>query len=346
MLYLHTKLDFGKHKGKIVKDLCLSDPAYITWLNKESGYPCDSRVLQYIKDINSLADPDCNALSGIFTRIAKKGHIDEYYQLLIKEYPYFQYRTLLDTWMAYRHLLIVGHKHMAFTEAWYIEGQKIIEIWEDNADYEADITFNDFQNIEHSEILSCSETDYHIDIRDIIPFIADKNLIPGTLYGLNTDFTPITPIVEQSTSSSSITKADLDNNSANSSNKENTKMPVKQTILATALEVNKASLQTAATIELGNVAISTISKKIGGSLPLMLRGYKDHPLFEVLVANIATMAINHFAPENEKGKVISEAMMQAAMLKMVQSFNIPEMVNELIEDIPNKLVGKVDKAKK
>jgi len=107
------------------------------------------------------------------------------------------------------------------------------------------------------------------------------------------------------------------------------------------LKVNTEAAKVAGLITAGNVINETLITKLRPQLPMLMRGYADHALADVVVANIANFAINNFASDNKQAVLASEAMMLAAMTKLVASFNIEEIIAEVLKDV--KLPG-VDNA--
>jgi hypothetical protein len=116
-------------------------------------------------------------------------------------------------------------------------------------------------------------------------------------------------------------------------NQEETKM----TKIANVVDKNKNALVTAAKIEAGSIALKQVSKIVVPKLPIMVRGYADTPAGRLLLANLFNFAVNQYAPRNEKAVLVADAMLQGAMVELVQSFDL----NSLIEDV----IGKVDFAK-
>lgn len=65
----------------------------------------------------------------------------------------------------------------------------------------------------------------------------------------------------------------------------------------------------------------------------MIKGYIDTPIGRVVIANLLSVAVDQYAPTNQKAKAVAGAAMEAAMLEMVQSFNIAEMIDEMVKGI-------------
>lgn len=62
-------IDFGKHKGKILKDVIDSEPSYVEWLknNAKNNFVMDNESKNYLIDKMVI-----NSLKYIKTKIAKK----------------------------------------------------------------------------------------------------------------------------------------------------------------------------------------------------------------------------------------------------------------------------------
>ena len=78
---------------------------------------------------------------------------------------------------------------------------------------------------------------------------------------------------------------------------------------------------------------------------MMARGYADSALGEAVIANAVAAAIVHIAPNNEKAVLASQAMIDAAMLTFMTSFNLDEKIDELLSGIDmDALRGDAEKA--
>jgi hypothetical protein len=121
--------------------------------------------------------------------------------------------------------------------------------------------------------------------------------------------------------------------------KEN-KMKVKNIAERTA-QRNTAAIKTAALIEVGNVANKQLTTLIKPHLPMMIRGYTDHPLFAIIIANIfGTIIIE--SSSNKKAKIIADAMLASATVDLTKSFNINEMINSFISKIDTSIIEEKD----
>ncbi len=104
-------------------------------------------------------------------------------------------------------------------------------------------------------------------------------------------------------------------------------------IANTTVQVNKDAITLAAKLEVGKVATQTIGKAVKKQLPMMIRGYADSPFYNIVIANMAGIALREFAGNNEKAMIVSEAMIQSAAVEMMSSFNIDEMIADMLKDI-------------
>lgn len=93
---------------------------------------------------------------------------------------------------------------------------------------------------------------------------------------------------------------------------------------------NKDALIAASKLEVGNVVIETAVKQLAPRLPLPVQMFAGHPLFYVAVANGINQGIQQFAPTHPKAQIVADAVMVASMQKLVQSFNIPELISGIL----------------
>ncbi|BEU76396.1 hypothetical protein Wa28E_0310 [Escherichia coli phage Wa28] len=96
---------------------------------------------------------------------------------------------------------------------------------------------------------------------------------------------------------------------------------------------NKSAVINAAKLEAGKIALTQITKVAAKKAPFMIKGYIDTPIGRVVIANLLSVAVDQYAPTNQKAKAVAGAAMEAAMLEMVQSFNIAEMIDEMVKGI-------------
>ena len=105
------------------------------------------------------------------------------------------------------------------------------------------------------------------------------------------------------------------------------------------VESNKTAMQLASLVTAGNVLNKTLITQVKPQLPMLMRGYADHALAEVVLANLASFAVQNFDSDNKQAVIATEAMMAAAMGSFMASFNIEEIVADVLKDVnlPNML---------
>lgn len=124
-------------------------------------------------------------------------------------------------------------------------------------------------------------------------------------------------------------------NQAVNSNTQTTENKGKNTMtkIANIVAANKSAVVNAAKLEAGKIALTQITKVAAKKAPFMIKGYIDTPIGRVVIANLLSVAVDQYAPTNQKAKAVAGAAMEAAMLEMVQSFNIAEMIDEMVKGI-------------
>lgn len=105
------------------------------------------------------------------------------------------------------------------------------------------------------------------------------------------------------------------------------------TKIANIVAANKSAVVNAAKLEAGKIALTQITKVAAKKAPFMIKGYIDTPIGRVVIANLLSVAVDQYAPSNQKAKAVADAAMKAAMIEMVQSFNIAEMIDEMVKGI-------------
>ncbi len=111
------------------------------------------------------------------------------------------------------------------------------------------------------------------------------------------------------------------------------KMSTVKTTANAVIAANKSSAVNAAKIEAGTIVINRVVKLLKPKMPFGTSGMLDSPVGRVALANVVNILIEQYASNNPKAKVISGAVMDAAMLQMVQSFNIGQLVEDLISGV-------------
>lgn len=108
---------------------------------------------------------------------------------------------------------------------------------------------------------------------------------------------------------------------------------------------NLSAAKSAAFLEAGRIANKEVTKLVGKVLPIMVRGYADTPFGRLLTANVAVMAAAHFRPEDDKLQQLAEAMQVQAYQELLQTLEIDEFLESLLESPKIKAaLGKLKKA--
>ena len=108
------------------------------------------------------------------------------------------------------------------------------------------------------------------------------------------------------------------------------------TIKSTATAIvaaNKNAAVNAAKLEAGSIVLKKVSGIAASKAPFMIRAYVDTAVGRVVIANLLNFAVSQYAPGNRKAVIAADAAMQAAMLELVQSFNVGEMLDEVLKGV-------------
>ena len=99
------------------------------------------------------------------------------------------------------------------------------------------------------------------------------------------------------------------------------------------VEQNKSAFRTSATRRSGKIFNDRVINLIKPRLPLMVKAYADTDLGRFVIANTVAAAIVKFGATNEKLLILADAGIQDAADDFLGSFNLEEMVNDLIDGI-------------
>ncbi len=95
---------------------------------------------------------------------------------------------------------------------------------------------------------------------------------------------------------------------------------------------NKQLAKSAAYLEAGRIANNKLTQLVGPKLPMMFRGYAEHPLFKVLMANLALTAIQKYKADNGAANKLGFAMVTQAYAETFQSFDIEGLIDGFLSD--------------
>ena len=98
-------------------------------------------------------------------------------------------------------------------------------------------------------------------------------------------------------------------------------------------DANVSAAKVAATITAGKTLNALVANKITPQLPFMVKVYADTAIGRVVIANLADFSVKQFMGTNQKANMATEAMMQAAMLELADSFDLEGIVSELVDSV-------------
>ncbi len=114
---------------------------------------------------------------------------------------------------------------------------------------------------------------------------------------------------------------------------QNSTGEVKMTKVSNIVTANKSAAVSVAKIEAGRIAVKQAVKLVKPAVPMMARGYLETALGELAVANLFKFAVDNFASNNDKAKVVADAMLEGAMLGTIQSLNIEQLINDVMDKV-------------
>lgn len=121
------------------------------------------------------------------------------------------------------------------------------------------------------------------------------------------------------------------------------RLTIKETASAL-VGANTSAVKLSAKITIGNTLNDRISAMIVPKLPAMIGMIaKSNPtITKAILANAASAAIMNLAPTNDKALLAADAMINAAMLEFVGSFNIEAMINDALNGLDLSVLGDTD----
>lgn len=130
-------------------------------------------------------------------------------------------------------------------------------------------------------------------------------------------------------SGTSVASAISATNRLNDKQKEGKMNKVSSTV-DTVKNANIEAVKVTAKILAGKALNTMVQEKIVPKLPIMIRGYGQTDLGKILLANVAATALTYYAPNDKRARMISEAMLQAAMVDLMANFDVEGMVKEFL----------------
>jgi hypothetical protein len=121
------------------------------------------------------------------------------------------------------------------------------------------------------------------------------------------------------------------------------KLTLKQTAGAL-LQANTSAVKLSAKITIGNTLNDRVSAIVVPKLPFMAQAMaKSNPaVTKAVLANVVSAAIMQFAPTNDKAVLAADAMINAAMLELVGTFDIEGMINDVLNGLDISVLGNTD----
>ena len=117
-------------------------------------------------------------------------------------------------------------------------------------------------------------------------------------------------------------------------NKQEKKMSMKLNDLAGVMvEGNKTAFKASAKLRTGKMINKRVVDLITPKLPVMIRGYGTTKLGQAVICNFVASAVIKYLPDNEKAVLAADAMITGAMDEFIGSFNIEEMIDEVLDGI-------------
>lgn len=103
--------------------------------------------------------------------------------------------------------------------------------------------------------------------------------------------------------------------------------------LANVVSVNKSAAISAARITGGKIAIKNITKLIAPKLPILMRGYADTAVGQLVIANVFKFAIENYAPQNKNAVLVADAMLEGSMIAVLEGFNVEQLIESVLKGV-------------
>jgi hypothetical protein len=105
------------------------------------------------------------------------------------------------------------------------------------------------------------------------------------------------------------------------------------TSISGTINKNTDAAKQAAIVVAGSTLNNLIAVRMGKQLPRKYRKLANHPMANIVIANMASFAVQNFAAGNYKAQVAADAMMTAAMQDFLRSFNIEQIIAEVLDSV-------------
>lgn len=119
---------------------------------------------------------------------------------------------------------------------------------------------------------------------------------------------------------------------------EQTTMPKSDTI-SNVVDTNKVALITATKLEVGNLALDLVTEQFLKTMPEPLRTMiANNPASKILVANLVNLLVSNTNVQDQRLLMVNESMMTAGYMEFFKTFDIQNILNNVVNQIPsNKL---------
>ena len=113
----------------------------------------------------------------------------------------------------------------------------------------------------------------------------------------------------------------------------NTTKEKEMTKMNQVIERNSDAAKTGAQIAAGKTLNTILKDQVVAQLPRKYKKLSKHALADIVIANVASFAVQNFARNNAKAQMAADAMMQAAMVDFISSFNIEKMITDVLANV-------------
>lgn len=101
---------------------------------------------------------------------------------------------------------------------------------------------------------------------------------------------------------------------------------------------NKTAAKSAAIDAVGRAGNTAVITAIKPHLPMMIKGYAEHPMANIIAANLVNAAVQQTGVGGEKGRIVANAMIQSAYLDLARNFDIEKIVEDFLGKVPAQAV--------
>ena len=96
---------------------------------------------------------------------------------------------------------------------------------------------------------------------------------------------------------------------------------------------NMNAAKTGAVLSAGTTLNRVVKDAVRNQVPRKYRKLLDTPFADIVVANVANVAVQNFAKTNRKAQVATNAMMEAAMVEFMNSFNLDKIISDTLQNV-------------